>query len=168
MYFEATNQSVTGSQKVSSKNTENSYVTDNEGSSQENEKVQPKEKKKSTFYSSQKCDQTEIEKNLIKDLTPKTDQVFLPSIKTTYLVEKEENQIFNSNEKESDNFESNINQADNDNLQIFLEKKNDQSISSQQEQIENQNESNTQVSNKKTVNNISSSPKNIENISSGI
>lgn len=136
MYFEATNQSLTGSLKASNKNSENSCVTDHEGSSLDNEKLVPKEKKKSTFYSSIK-NELEIEKNLIKDLTPKVEQNNSFSNNLAQLIEKEEVQNYTEYENEIKNVETNINQEEENNFQIFLEKKNELSTNSKHEQTEN-------------------------------
>jgi hypothetical protein len=131
MFYEATNQSFTGSQRGSGKNTENSYTTDNEGSSLENEKIKPAEKKKSTFFSSNKY-QTEIEKNLIKDLTPKTSESQLMQNHINTLFESPEigARIMEKLDEENINTLEKLHKQEQSNVEIFMEKKQDQSTSS--------------------------------------
>jgi hypothetical protein len=130
MFFEATNQSISGSQRGSGKNTENSYTTDNEGSSFENEKIKPVEKKKSTFFSSNKY-QTEVEKNLIKDLTPKTcDPIVQNQLNPFFESPEIAGKILEKLDEENITSLEKIPGQEESNVQIFIEKKQDQSTSS--------------------------------------
>ncbi len=157
MFYEATKQSETGLLGGSGKHTDNSYTTDNEASSFENDKLKPVEKKKSTFFSMSKY-QCEIEKTLIKDLAPESDQIITTPKNINSIIENEERE--EKCKAEDLNSLENLDKQEKPdetltNVQIFVEKKVENSTSSRQDNMEHALISEAPVSDENSVHGVS-------------